>query len=84
MSCGEQIEFWLQVRNNGFTYVLNQPQVDWRPTVTLIGDVGGDGVVLAESDGASLRGTIDQGHLTGKLVGNACTWTIEADRAGTW
>jgi hypothetical protein len=83
-SCGTQDVFTLQVRNNAFTYVLSQPQVPWRPSVTFGVAIAPDGSFHAASGAAHIDGTVVQGHMQGQIVGDSCGFQFEADNSGSF
>jgi hypothetical protein len=82
--CGTQDIFGLQVRDHGFRYVLNQPQVPWRPKVTFSVSIAPDGSFHAASGAAYIDGSLSQGHMQGQVVGDSCGFQFEADRGGTF
>jgi hypothetical protein len=83
-ACGSQDVFTLQVRNNAFSYVLNQPQVPWRPSVTFAVTIEQDGSFHATSGAAHIDGTVAQGHMQGQIVGDSCGFQFEADNSGSF
>jgi hypothetical protein len=83
-SCGTSNIFTLVVRNNGFRYVLNQPQVPWQPQRVFAAAIAPDGSFNAGTDVAYIRGTTRQGHMQGQIVGDACQFQFEADSDGTF
>jgi len=83
-ACGSQDVFTLQVRNNAFTYMLNQPQVPWRPSVSFNVAIAPDGSFHATSGAAHMDGMVAQGHMQGQLVGDSCGFQFEADNSGSF
>jgi hypothetical protein len=84
MSCGTQDIFTLQVRNRAFHYVLNQPEVPWRQSVTFDVVITPDGSFHAGSGAAYIDGKASQGHMQGQIVGDACGYQFEADNVGSF
>ncbi len=84
MSCGTQDIFTLQVQNRAFRYVLNQPQVPWRQSVTFDVVITPDGSFHAGSGAAYIDGKASQGHMQGQIVGDACGYQFEADSVGSF
>jgi hypothetical protein len=83
-SCGTQDVFSLQVRANSFEYVLQQPQVPWRPAVTFAVSIVPDGSFATVSGTTFIKGQVKQGHMQGQIVGDACGFTFEADNTGSF
>ena len=84
MSCGTQDIFTLQVQNRAFRYVLNQPQVPWRQSVTFDAVIAPDGSFHAGSGATYIDGKASQGHMQGQIVGDACGYQFEADSVGSF
>jgi hypothetical protein len=84
MSCGSDDNFMLNVRNSAFRYMLRQPRVPWRPTVTFNVSIAPDGSFHAVSGTAYIDGKISQGHMQGKIVGDSCGFWFTADSNGTF
>lgn len=83
-ACGNQDVFIVRVASSTFRYVLNQPQVDWRPTITFDLTIGNEGGFQTQSGAAYVRGQVSSGHMQGEIVGDACGFQFEADNSGTW
>ena len=84
MSCGTQDIFTLQVQNRAFHYVLNQPEVPWRPSVTFDVVITPDGSFHGGSGATYIDGKASQGHMQGQIVGDACGFQFEADNVGSF
>jgi hypothetical protein len=84
ISCGSQDILTLQVHNHTFLYVLNQPQVPWQPQRSFEVVIAPDGAFQAQSGPAYIRGRVNQGHMQGQIVGDACGYQFEADNSGTF
>ena len=84
VSCGTTDIFTVLVQNNGFRFVLNQPQVPWQPQRVFVATIAPDGSFSAAADVAYIRGTASQGHMQGQIVGDACQFQFEADSNGTF
>jgi hypothetical protein len=84
MSCGTQDIFTLQVQNRAFHYVLNQPEVPWRPSVTFDVVITPDVSFHGGSGAAYIDGKAAQGHMQGQIVGDACGYQFEADNVGSF
>jgi hypothetical protein len=84
ISCGTQDTLGLQVRNRAFRYVLDQPQVPWRRSVTFDVVIAPDGTFHAGSGAAYIDGKAVQGHMQGQIVGDSCGFEFEADNTGTF
>jgi hypothetical protein len=82
--CGNGDDFTLNVRNSKFSYVLPQPNVPYRRQVRFDATVAPDGSFDSGSGGTYMRGRFGQGHMSGQIVGDACSFDMEADRTGTW
>lgn len=83
-SCGTSDIFTVVVKNNGFRFVLNQPQVPWQPQRVFAATIAPDGSFNAGTDVAYIRGTTSQGHMQGQIVGDACQFQFQADSDGTF
>ncbi len=83
-SCGTQDILSLQVRANEFRYVLQQPQVPWRPSLTFTVSIAPDGSFASNSGDAYIKGQVRQGHMQGQIVGDACAFSFEADNTGSF
>ena len=83
-SCGTQDILTLQVSNRMFHYVLEQPQVPWQPQRTFEVVIAPDGSFQVQSGSAYIRGQVNQGHMQGQIVGDACGYRFEADNSGTF
>jgi len=83
-SCGTQDIFSLQVRANAFKYVLQQPQVPWRPSVSFAVSIAPDGSFASNAGTAYIKGQVKQGHMQGQIVGDSCTFSFEADNTGSF
>jgi len=83
-SCGTQVMGTLQVQNRMFHYVLDQPQVPWQPQRAFDVVIAPDGSFQAQAGSAYLRGQVNQGHMQGQMVGDACGYRFEADNSGTF
>jgi hypothetical protein len=84
MNCGNTNEFRLQVTGQSFTYRLLQQQVAWKPVVVFTSSIGPDGSFEAVSGSSYLRGTLKDGHMQGRISGDMCGFTFNADRSGTF
>jgi hypothetical protein len=84
ISCGTQDIFSLQVQDSRFRYVLNQPQVPWRPSVTFNVVIAPNGSFHAASGAAYIDGKVSQGHMQGQIVGDSCGFQFEADNVGSF
>ena len=84
MSCGTQDMMSLEVKGRAFRYVLNQAQVPWQPQRSFVVVIAQDGSFQGQSGPAYIRGQVNQGHMQGQIVGDACGYRFEADRSGTW
>ena len=84
LSCGTQNTFTIEVRNNAFRYVLDQPQVPWKRQRIYDVVIKADGTFHAASGAAYVSGRVNQGRMQGEIVGDACGYTFQADRLGTW
>jgi len=84
VSCGTEDIFSLQVQESAFRYVLSQPQVPWRTSVTFNVVIAPDGSFHARSGAAYLDGKVGQGHMQGQIVGDACGFRFEADNVGSF
>ena len=82
--CGTQDIFTLTVRDNAFRYVLNQPQVPYRPRRTFNVTIDPTGAFQAQDGTSYIRGTVSQGHMQGQLIGDACGYQFEADNTGSF
>ena len=83
-SCGTQDIFSLQVRANAFQYVLQQPQIPWRPSITFAVSITPDGGFASSSGAAYIKGQVKQGHMQGQIVGDSCAFSFEADNTGSF
>ena len=83
-SCGTQDIFSLQVRANAFQYVLQQPQVPWRPSITFAVGITPAGSFASNSGAAYIKGQVKQGHMQGQIVGDSCAFRFEADNTGSF
>jgi hypothetical protein len=83
-SCGTQDMFSLQVKANSFEYVLQQPQVPWRPAVAFTVSIAPDGSFATSSGAAFVKGQVKHGHMQGQIVGDACGFSFEADSSGSF
>jgi hypothetical protein len=83
-ACGTQDIFSLKVRANAFKYVLQQPQVPWRPSVTFAVSIAPDGSFASYSGTAYIKGQVKQGHMQGQIVGDSCAFSFEADNTGSF
>ena len=83
-TCGNTNEFSLRVANRSFTYRLSQPQIDWRPTLVFTTTIGSDGSFEATTGNGFMRGTLKDGHMQGRISGDACGFTFDAARNGSW
>jgi len=84
MNCGNTNEFRLQVVNKSFTYRLSQPQADWMPVLAFTATIGPDGSFEATAGNGYMRGKLSDGHMHGRMSGDVCGFTFDADRNGTW
>jgi len=83
-SCGTQDILSLRVRANAFQYVLQQPQVPWRPSVTFAVSIAPDGSFVSNAGTAYIKGQVKQGHMQGQIVGDSCAFSFEADNTGSF
>ncbi len=83
MNCGNTNEFQLQVVNQTFTYRLTQP-LSYRPAIVFTASIAPDGSFEATSGAAYMRGTLKDGHIHGRISGDACGFDFNADRGGAW
>ena len=83
-SCGTQDIFSLKVSADAFRYVLKQPQVPWRPSVTFAVSIAPDGSFASNSGAAYIKGQVKQGHMQGQIVGDSCAFSFEADNTGSF
>ena len=83
-SCGTQDIFSLRVSANSFQYVLQQPQVPWRPSVTFAVSIAPDGSFASNAGTAYIKGQVKQGHMQGQIVGDACAFSFQADNTGSF
>lgn len=83
-SCGTQDIFSLRVSANAFQYVLQQPQVPWRPSVTFAVSIEPDGSFASNPGTAYIKGQVKQGHMQGQIVGDSCAFSFEADNTGSF
>lgn len=84
LACGDRTAMTIQIRDNRFVYVLNQPQVPWRRSVRFAVTVARDGSFESVANTAAIRGTIRNGHMQGELIGDACAFSFQSDRGGSW
>jgi hypothetical protein len=84
MRCGDNNEFRLTVSGQSFTYTLEQQTVAWKPTVLLSGQIASDGTFDAQSGTSFMRGSLKNGHMQGRISGDACGFDFNADRTGTF
>jgi hypothetical protein len=84
ITCGTQDMLTLRVVDNAFGYTLNQPQVTWQPARSFNVVIAPDGTFQAKSGAAYIRGTVNDGHMSGDIVGDACGYHFEADSSGTF
>jgi len=84
MTCGTQMMMTIDVRDNAFSFVLQQPMVPYRKSVRLNATIGEDGRFQATSGGASIAGAVKNGHMEGELNGDACGYAFQADQGGNW
>jgi hypothetical protein len=84
LSCGTQDVFTLHVQNRAFRYVLSQPQVPWRQSVTFDVVIAPDGSFHAGTGAAYIDGKVAQGHMQGQIVGDSCGFQFEADSVGSF
>ena len=84
ISCGSQDQTTMTVTNNAFHYNLAQPQIPWQPVRSFNVIIAPGGAFQAQSGTASIRGNVSAGHMSGDIVGDACSYHFEADRSGTW
>lgn len=84
INCGNTNEFRLQVTNQSFTFKLAQPQVDWKPQILFTASIAPDGSFNAQSGTSYMRGTLKDGHMQGRISGDSCGFTFDADRNGNW
>jgi hypothetical protein len=84
MNCGDGNEFRLQVSGQSFTYRLSQQSVAWKPVVVLTGAIAPDGSFDATSGTSFMRGALKNGHMQGRISGDACGFDFSADRTGTF
>lgn len=84
MTCGTQMTITIEVRDNAFTYVLQQPMVPYRRSVRLSATIGDDGRFQGSSGTASIAGVVKNGHMEGELNGDACGYAFQADQGGNW
>jgi hypothetical protein len=82
INCGNQNPITLQVKNQTFTYRLDQPQADWRPTIVFIATIGPDGSFNARSGPDSMSGQVQGGAMQGQIIGDICEFSFVADRGG--
>jgi hypothetical protein len=83
-TCGDSDNISFSVTNNRFTYTLNQPQVDWQPTRVFNVTIQSSGAFRATAGTASIQGKAVGHHMSGDIVGDACSFHFEADSQGTW
>lgn len=83
-NCGNRTQMTFRVKENAFLFVLNQPQVPWRRTVRFNVTVDPDGSFETVVNTAAIRGRIQDGHMSGELIGDACAFAFEADRGDSW
>jgi hypothetical protein len=83
-ACGTQDIFSLKVRANTFRYVLQQPQVPWRPSITFAVTIAPDGSFASNAGAAYIKGQVKQGHMQGQIVGDSCAFSFEADNTGAF
>ena len=84
MNCGNMDEFSVVVTNHTVNFKLPQPQADWKPVVTFAAPIGADGSFDAESGTSFMRGTLVDGHMQGRISGDICGFSFNADRDGTF
>ena|SRR5689334_20581698 len=83
-ACGTQDIISLRVSANAFQYVLQQPQVPWRPSVTFAVSIAPDGSFASNAGTAYIKGQVKQGHMQGQIVGDSCAFSFEADNTGSF
>jgi hypothetical protein len=82
INCGNQNPITLQVMNQTFTYRLDQPQADWRPTIVFTATIGPDGSFNARSGPDSMSGQVQGGTMQGQIIGDICAFSFVADHGG--
>jgi hypothetical protein len=83
IDCGNQDLITLQVKNQSFTFRLDQPQAVWKPTVTFTATIGPDGSFNAQSGPDSMSGRVAGGAMQGQIIGDICGFSFVANREGT-
>jgi hypothetical protein len=78
--CGTSDDITVTVTGRAFRYVLNQPEVPYRPTRVFDATIDQDGFFSAGSGAAFMRGQVGGGHMQGSLSGDACLYQFQADR----
>lgn len=84
MNCGNMDEFSVQVVNHTVGFTLRQPQADWKPVVVFSAPIQADGSFDAELGTSYMRGTLSDGHMQGRISGDICGFSFNADRDGTF
>jgi len=82
--CGYTDRFQLEIRNGKFRFTLSQPTVPYRRRLVFDVTVAPDGSFATSPGPTSMKGFVTLGHLQGQVVGDACSFDIQADRNGTW
>lgn len=80
INCGNDDAITLRVKNHAFTYRLQQPQADWRPTIDFVAKVAPDGSFNAKSGPDSISGQIADGVMQGTIIGDICGFSFNAGR----
>ncbi len=82
--CGSIDSLTLTIRDSKLRLVLAQPEIPYRPRIVFDAAVAGDGSFSTPPGETYMRGTVGGGHLQAQVVGDACSFSLEADRNGTW
>jgi hypothetical protein len=84
INCGNQNPITLQVKNQIFSYELDQPSAVWRPTIVFTATIGPNGSFNAVVGPDSMSGQVAGGSMQGQIIGDICGFSFVADRGGTW
>jgi len=83
INCGNENPITVQVKNQIFTWRLDQPRAEWRPFIVFTATIGPDGSFNARSGPNSMRGQVAGGIMQGEIIGDICGFSFNAARGGT-
>ncbi len=82
--CGSIDSLPLTIRDRKLRLVLAQPEIPYRTRIVFDVTISDDGTFASPSEETYMRGSVSDGHLQGQVVGDACSFSLEADRNGSW